>query len=90
MRKSILLLFIPLLFVVSGCDKKSEPVTDKDSTSTKSDSISEKDTLSINDIMDTTKFKESVKEVKKKIEEKQKDLDKEMDKVKKQLEELEK
>ena len=90
MKRILFLSIFITLAVFSGCNKKSEPATDKETESTKTDSLSEKDTLSINDFVDTTKFNKSVNDVKKKIDEKQKELNKEMDEVKKKLDELEK
>ncbi|MBP7543294.1 MAG: hypothetical protein KA747_06795 [Ignavibacteriaceae bacterium] len=90
MKRILFLTIFVALMVFAGCNKKSEPTTDKETESTKTDSLSEKDTLSLNDFVDTTKFKKSVEDVKKKIDEKQKELNKEMDEVKKKLDELEK
>jgi|GEM_PF-6600814 peptidoglycan hydrolase CwlO-like protein len=90
MKRILFLTIFVALMVFAGCNKKSEPATDIETESTKTDSLSEKDTLSLNDFVDTTKFKKSVEDVKKKIDEKQKELNKEMDEVKKKLDELEK
>lgn len=90
MRQILLFIMLISLLILPGCNKKTDPVNDTNKDSVKTDSLLEKDTLSLNDLMDTTKFKKSVGDVKKKIDEKQKELDKEMDEVKKKLDELEK
>lgn len=90
MKRILFLTIFVALLIFTGCNKKSEPATEEKTESTKTDSLSEKDTLSINDFVDTAKFNKSVNDVKKKIDEKQKELNKEMDEVKKKLDELEK
>lgn len=90
MKRILFLTIFASVMVFTGCNKKSEPAAEGVADTSKTDSLSEKDTLTLNDFVDTTKFKKSVEDVKKKIDEKQKELNKEMDEVKKKLDELEK
>lgn len=88
MKYSLIVILLLAGVVITGCKAKKEDGSPlRDSTKTE-DSVKGRDTLTLNDLLDSNKVKEEKEKLKKQFDQKKKQLDEKMDEVQKELDKI--